>query len=174
MDNGLIPGDDVMDEGKSLNNRAKSEVDKNKFYFCCWLIAIILVIVLYFLFPHFLRATGSGDYTRCQSNLKQIGTALELYSEDNAGLYPPRMEMLTPGYLKTIPRCPAEDSQGKEWNIGRFLQEEGYEKTYRVGRGSKSYSFYCSGLRHSAVGIPLNRPLYNSEEGLMMRELPGK
>lgn len=171
MGNRLISGDDVMDEGKSRNDRAKSEVDKKKFYFCCWLIVTILVIVLYILFPPFLRATGSSDYTRCQSNMKQIGTALELYSQDNEGLYPPKMEMLMPKYIDKIPRCPGKDMQGKEWSIGRILPGRGrYEQTYRAGNGYESYTFYCRGLRHSAVGIPFNHPQYSSEEGVIMRE----
>ncbi len=121
-----------MEKNDTQQERLPYRVSFPKILFYLWLTATLSVLLLYILFPHFQRATGSRDYTRCQSNLKNIGAALELYSQDNKGLYPPRMEMLTPDYMKTIPRCPGEDLQGKEWSIGRFLQEEGYEKTYHT------------------------------------------
>ncbi len=55
------------------------------------------------LFPP--RGCGSGT-SACKSNLKNIGTALEMYSSDHGGEYPPSLATLSPEYLKRIPECP--------------------------------------------------------------------
>lgn len=48
----------------------------------------------------------------CEANLKKINRALELYAEDNDGLYPDKLQVLiqvppgkSEGYLKEIPGC---------------------------------------------------------------------
>ncbi|CAN0409467.1 unnamed protein product, partial [Phaeothamnion confervicola] len=43
----------------------------------------------------------------CKSNLKNLATALEFYSTDNAGRYPNSISKIVPGYLKTLPLCPS-------------------------------------------------------------------
>lgn len=43
----------------------------------------------------------------CRSNLKNLGTALEMYSTDACGRYPSSLSSLTPDYLVTLPTCPA-------------------------------------------------------------------
>lgn len=42
----------------------------------------------------------------CKANLKNLGSALEMYSQDWEGLYPRDLALLTPNYIKTIPECP--------------------------------------------------------------------
>ncbi len=53
----------------------------------------------------------------CTNNLKNIGSAMEMYSTDFAGRYPKddpnrwyteeaSLRQLTPNYLKTLPTCP--------------------------------------------------------------------
>ncbi len=63
-------------------------------------LAAILVI------PQFIRPRNSGQLTACKSNLKNFGTALEMYAYDHAGRYPSSATQLTPNYLKTLPKCP--------------------------------------------------------------------
>ena len=124
-----------------------------------WALFIFLSVIAalaYILIPNFLRARAGGNYNHCQSNLKNIGTALEMYSEKNNKLYPPSLSMLTPDYLKTIPTCPS----GK-------LKSGGYAATYHVSSDGKAYSFYCGGVNHSNVGAGKNYPQYNSYTGLM-------
>lgn len=72
-----------------------------------------IVIVLFFvgvlaaiLGPNFYRARAGGSLTACKSNLKNIGTAFEMYSTDWSGHYPKDISRLTPNYLKTFPECP--------------------------------------------------------------------
>lgn len=48
----------------------------------------IIAILAAFLFPVFARAREKARQTSCLSNLRQIGTALSLYTEDHDGTYP--------------------------------------------------------------------------------------
>lgn len=69
-------------------------------------VAAVAIIFLYFYVMYLKLGTG-GKYNNCQSNMKNIGTALECYRQDNNDLYPPTLTKLTPKYLKTIPTCPS-------------------------------------------------------------------
>lgn len=46
------------------------------------------------------------NLTICRSNLKNLATALEMYSSDNGGRYPLHLERLIGGHLKALPDCP--------------------------------------------------------------------
>lgn len=93
--------------------------------------------------------------TACKSNLKNLGTALEMYSTDNAGRYPSGFALLTPNYLKTIPTCPTVGSV-----------------TYRYVSASEpdAYTIVCGGTNHGGAGIrETNYPQYTSVTGLIER-----
>ena len=101
--------------------------------------------------------SGGGQLPACKSNLKNIGTACEMYSTDFAGHYPPtgKLFLLTPNYLKTIPTCVA-------------ASKDTYSATYRGSLGSPdAYTFYCAGNNHENAGTPANFPQYNSVAGLI-------
>ncbi|MCE7872894.1 hypothetical protein DYH09_21285 [bacterium CPR1] len=66
---------------------------------CLALLAAVIV-------PNFIKVKPRGVSTACKSNLKNIATALEMFSTDNKGAYPPQLAGLTPNYLKLIPNCP--------------------------------------------------------------------
>lgn len=112
---------------------------------------LILLILLMALVPVWARS--QGQLTACKSNLKNIGTALEMYSTDNEGRYPPTMAHLTPNYLKTIPSCPM---------TGR----DTYSKSYYNEREPDTYAVYCQGYNHEIVDIPPNHPAYDGFTGL--------
>lgn len=129
-----------------------------------WLIWVLLLIatLAYILVPNFKKAKAGGLYTECQSNCKNIDTALLLYANDNNRCYPPRMEMLTPDYLKTIPTC-----RGYEAKIELIRRKRpSYCDTYTVSDDFRAYSFYCGSNDHHIVGVSENFPQYNSESGL--------
>lgn len=69
----------------------------------------ILAILAALLVPNFIKARSRGQLTACTSNLKNIGTAYEMYSTDFEGQYPAGLSALTPNYLKTIPGCPVTE-----------------------------------------------------------------
>ena len=100
--------------------------------------------------------------TACKSNLKNIGTALEMYATDYEGKYPKNLDQLKPNYLKTIPQCYAAG-----------------EVTYKAEFGpkapgnSKQFEDYfllrCDGENHSDVNVAGGYPRFDSEVGLIER-----
>lgn len=96
------------------------------------------------------------DVKRCSTNLKNIGTALEMYSTDNNGRYPTVLSSLTPNYLKTIPTCPAASA-------------DSYSGAFVSISSPDAYTVVCKGTWHQAQGLPANYPQYTSTEGLRIR-----
>lgn len=117
-------------------------------------VANIGFIAAAILAPNFLKAKGQGQFTQCQSNLKNIGTALEMYSTDNSGHYPDSLSKLTPDYFRVMPTC---GSAGKDT----------YLQSYQFNLQPDAYTFYCSGHNHSNAGVGPNFPQYNSTMGLI-------
>ena len=114
----------------------------------CFLLFVIIVLV-----PNALRRKSGLDYTKCQSNCKCLGTALEKYAEEHNGKYPESLSKLTPDYFQIIPTC---DS----------LSRDTYSETYRTNKDRTAFTFYCKGENHYYVGVPRNYPQYNSYTGL--------
>lgn len=97
---------------------------------------------------------GGDRLVRCNSNLKNIGTSLEMYSTDHGGHYPESLSRLTPNYLKTLPQCP---SAGK------------FNYTYVRGQDPDAYTVYCRGCYHHDRGIDTpNYPQYSSSSGTVL------
>ena len=109
------------------------------------------------LVPNFIRARAQGQTTACKSNLKNLGTALEMYSTDNAGRYPTSLGPLTPNYLKRMPICPSANS-------------DTYSSSYQFAANPDAYSFFCQGLHHGEAGLKENFPQYNSYYGLVLEK----
>jgi prepilin-type N-terminal cleavage/methylation domain-containing protein len=119
------------------------------------IVIAIIAILAAILVPNFLRARAQGQFTQCQSNAKNIGTALEMYSTDNAGHYPTAINMITPNYLKIIPTCASAASDTYQ--------------NYTAASNPDAYTFYCAGTNHGTLGVPANFPQYNSTSGLTAR-----
>ncbi len=142
---------------------------------------VVIMVFLIFAVPNILRDRPTYEYTKCQSNMKNIGTALELYASDNEGKYPPALQNLIPGYLESIPRCggAVEELKGNLFGyiyvfvMGRRRIEEkygfDYGETYKTSDDHKAYSFYCKGRNHSRLGVGGNFPQYNSTNGLIAK-----
>ncbi len=97
--------------------------------------------------------------TSCKSNLKNVATALEMYSSDNEGRYPTSLGYLTPNYLKSIPECLAA---GKK---------DTYTASYEAG--PTNFTIFCKGENHTRVGYPrltANFPQYTAWFGLVESE----
>lgn len=118
------------------------------------LLGLMAAIIL----PNFQKCHCGSPLTGCKSNCKNIATALEMYAADNGGLYPSRLERLTPVYLKTIPTCPA---------AGRMTYTN-----YYVRQNPDNFSFACVGDNHAKSYAhygksSYNFPRYHAEEGLI-------
>lgn len=117
--------------------------------------APVLGLVAAIAIPNFEHARNLGQLTACESNLKNIGVALEMYATDNNGVYPKSLDKLTPNYLRYIPTCPSAGS-------------DTYTPGYSVS--GTNYTVICSGDNHHAVGLPPDYPRYTSTQGLIVPE----
>jgi competence protein ComGC len=118
----------------------------------------MLIIIALLIIPNLLPAKPGGQFTQCQSNCKNIGTALEMYSTDHNGHYPPSMTSLTPSYLKSIPTCARAGSDTYSASYSVFIARNKGE--------ADAYTFFCSGSNHLEVRASANYPQYNSVQGL--------
>ena len=82
--------------------------------FLCLVLAIVTAAIAV---PIYQTHVAKRQLTDCCTNLKNIGTAMEMYSTDFAGRYPHvgtwgsdkeplDLAILAPNYLSTIPTCP--------------------------------------------------------------------
>jgi hypothetical protein len=101
----------------------------------------------------FLHPRCQGSLTACKSNLKNIGTAMEMYSSDNQGRYPRDLSYITPNYLKTLPTCGASGIMS-------------YRYTCR--EKPDIYTAWCSGDYHRGTYLP-GFPQYDAVDGLRER-----
>jgi prepilin-type N-terminal cleavage/methylation domain-containing protein len=127
------------------------------------IVIAIIAILAAILVPNFIRARAQGQLTACKSNLKNIGTALEMYSTDWSGKYPNAgTAVLTPNYLKSVPECPATSSNTytATFGPGAALNVSSYDDYYYVE---------CTGQNHDAVSVTGNYPAYNGIQGLIER-----
>ena len=108
--------------------------------------------------PNFARAKAQGQLTACKSNLKNIGTALEMWATDHDGKYPQSLAELTPDYLVEIPQCAAAAA-------------DTYSATYELKKhemfGENYYEFFCKGHHHAKAGIQEDYPRYDAMIGLI-------
>jgi len=122
------------------------------------IVIAIIAILAAILVPNFLRARNQGQLTACKSNLKNMGTALEMYSTDYSGIYPAATASLTVSgtYLQTLPTCPLAS---------------GAAYGYTRGSSSNSYTVSCISTFHNGVGgcTASGQPSYDSLQGLLPR-----
>ena len=120
------------------------------------IVIAIIAILAAILVPNFIRARAQGQFTACKSNLKNIATALEMYSTDAQGRYPTALSLLSSGekYLKTIPTCASAGT-------------DTYSSVYTRAANPDRYTVYCSGTNHGAVDAAAGYPQYNSVSGLI-------
>jgi hypothetical protein len=92
-------------------------------------------------------AAAPTPLQHCQSNLKNLATALEMYASDYQGHYPNRLSDLSPNYILKLPSCPT-------------ARQETYSATYQVSQKPDAFSLHCGGKQHTPV------PHYTSRDGL--------
>ncbi|MHC9542952.1 MAG: type IV pilin protein [Vulcanimicrobiota bacterium] len=114
------------------------------------IVIAIIAILAAILVPNFLRARAQGQLTACKSNLKNIGTAMEMYSSDNQGRYPSAIASITPNYLKTLPTCASAGS---------------ITYSYTNTQVPDCYTAWCNGSYHTPM-TGTNFPEYDAVQGL--------
>lgn len=99
---------------------------------------------------------SANDLAKCESNLKNLGTACEMYATDNGNLYPSNLTRLTYGYngqqpyMKSIPTCPTCYSS----------------YSYEYNRNPDVYTLQCNG-DHRKLGIEEGYPKFTATIGLV-------
>ena len=114
---------------------------------------------------YFKNQRAQDQLTACKFNLKDLGTASEMYSTDSSGLYPTEISFLTPKYLKTIPHCPSagKDTYSSDYrtNTKELLAQAAKDKT-EVDTSQAQYHIQCSGEHHRSAGLEANYPACDS------------
>ena len=118
------------------------------------IVIAIIAILAAILVPNFIRARAQGQLTACKSNLKNLGTALEMYSTDNGGRFCTGTTGLTPNYLKIIPTCPSVGSNT-------------YTTGFAAASNPDAYTVVCAGTNHAGVSQGAAYPQYTSTQGLI-------
>lgn len=108
-----------------------------------------------------LPFSGSPQEARdaCAQELKQLATAMEMYSVDWQGVYPDDLSKLKPNYLAAMPTCPVsmQDTYSQTF-------EHGIEAKHNTQKHAHYYYFACSGKHDGAQ--PSAGPEYDSVLGL--------
>lgn len=119
------------------------------------IVIAIIAILASILVPNMVRARSRSQLTACQSNLRNIGNALEMYNVDYTGRYPTAFSVLTPNYIKTIPECPIAGA-------------DTYSGSYSSEITPDSFEIYCQGNFHAGF-TPADYPKFDSSQGLVNR-----
>ena len=120
------------------------------------IVVAIIAILAGILIPNFVNARSQAQTAACESNLRSIATALELYYADNQ-IYPPaagasvQPALFTVNgvsYLNNTPKDPAAQSSNATYSI---------TTTQASGGGPASYTVTCPGVHvgSTLAKIPL-------------------
>lgn len=119
------------------------------------ILVILAVLVASALAVRFARMQNAeSDLVNCKENLKNLGTAMEMYSTDWSGRYSSAFAKLTPNYLKTLPECPAARAM-------TYRMESGVESPHNTQGFQDYYFMYCEGDFHRDMKLPSNYPVYD-------------
>jgi type II secretion system protein G len=115
------------------------------------IVVAIIAILAGILIPNFVNARAQAQTSACESNLRAIATAMELYYADNQrypdpGNVPDALNTTTVTYLNNTPRDPADAgvTPGK------------YTFTQPTGDG-QSYLIACPGTHAASTLAKLNK-----------------
>ncbi len=120
------------------------------------IVVAIIAILAGILIPNFVNARSQAQSAACESNLRAIATALELYYADNQ-IYPPasaasvQPALLTVNgvaYLNNTPKDPAAQTSNATYSL---------TTTQASGGGPASYTVTCPGVHvgSTLAKIPL-------------------
>ena len=119
------------------------------------LLLLIILISGFFLIFRFLQTTDQEQLILCESNLRNLSTAIEIYAKDNEGLYPPDLDYITYHkikYLDKLPICPVS----------------GTSYIYMVSMSLDGYTLCCGKKNSHFYDKNGYWPQYWSREGLKL------
>ncbi len=118
------------------------------------IVIAIIAILAAILVPNFVKARAQGQLTACKSNLKNLGTACEMYAADHNGRYPSLYSSIrSEGYMKVLPECPLTP---------------GTSYTYTMKSNPDYYYLLCTSGNHTQAGVKATGfPQFDSQVGLV-------
>lgn len=94
------------------------------------IVITIISLLLSILIPTFQRARWQGQLAACQSNERNLATALETYNNpSNGGMYPDTLSVLTVGpssYINSLPRCPTNVTVDYKYTVDGANKNDAY------------------------------------------------
>ena len=104
------------------------------------------------------EVVAKGELDECKTNLRNIATALELYSDVNSGKYPstePGLSALVPDQLEELPKCPA----GGEVITYTYY---GTDHETNLAKLKSYYYIECNGGHHTKAGVEGDFPAFST------------
>jgi serine/threonine protein kinase len=137
---------------------------------CNSLLSVLLLFIMFILVPGFMRAKESGRLAACESNIKNLATALEMYATDYE-LYPDSLEKLVEGtnggqYMKYIPECPNKKQSITGKIFPPKIKPPKYE--YIVSEDHKNFTIWCL-ASHKGAGQKEGYPQYDPGHGIILK-----
>jgi len=134
------------------------------------IVIAIIAILAAVLVPNFMRAREASRLTACKSNLKNISTAVETYSNDWDGLYPGG----TGGLGKTAISAVAAGSLQNDYVQKRTVCPTQKGEYFFTQSASIRYWIYCpasikggSTPQHVKAGGKKGGPILDSQTGII-------
>ena len=131
-------------------------------------VAVIMAgwtILVFPLIHGVIQKKGTTPLSSCTANLRSLSTAIEMYSVNWSGKFPPdpnNMEgYLVPNYLEAMPLCPSSEHP--------YTFEVGPDAPSNEAGHTDYYFIYCRGENHARADCPADYPRYSSDEGLTLR-----
>ncbi len=116
-------------------------------------VIFIIALLASIAIPVYRRNIDKSLYNVCQSNLRNIVTAIENYHLENH-VYPDQLVTLTStNFISNIPTCPSAHLNT-------------YEPGYEYDNVSGEFTIKCRGSSHKALGYKDDEPFYIFSKGI--------
>jgi len=115
---------------------------------------LILAVVAMILLPNYVTARSRGRLSACETNLRNMASALEVYSTEHERHFPADLTAIAPTYIQSIPTCPSAGS-------GRP-----YIEGFQSASAPSSYTLRCRGAYHVDLGLAEDAPSFQYGTGL--------
>lgn len=127
-------------------------------------VAVVLVLLTAVLLPSLNRSSDHPAYIRCSSNLRSIGQAVQMYANENRGVFPPDFAtlLLTQDVTSEVFVCYATNDERAEGPTTQAIADQ------LSAGGHLSYVYTGKGmtLKSPANAVLAYEPLTNHGNGM--------